>query len=128
RLPCFDAPERVYFSPNSLAPKHKNSESPMSNRMLFPALAASLLILLPPVPHAAAQSKHQPAPAELEDFHLRPFNARSIGPAVMGGRLSTIAYDPVDPFTFYVGLGTGGVMKTADNGVTFSGIFDNESV
>ena len=64
----------------------------------------------------------------LHDYELRPFNARSIGPAVMGGRVSSIALDPSDPFTFYVGLGTGGVMKTNDNGVTFSGIFEGEAV
>ena len=45
--------------------------------------------------------------------------ARAIGPAVMGGRVSSIALDPVDPWTFYAGLGTGGIMKSSDNGSTF---------
>lgn len=54
--------------------------------------------------------------------------ARSIGPAVMGGRVSSIALDPADPFTFYVGLGTGGIMKSTDNGSTFQPIFDHEAV
>ena len=34
------------------------------------------------------------------------YKARAIGPAVMGGRVSVIAFDPRDPYTFYVGLGT----------------------
>ena len=38
--------------------------------------------------------------------------ARSIGPAVMGGRVSSIALSPSEPFTFYVGLATGGIMKS----------------
>jgi photosystem II stability/assembly factor-like uncharacterized protein len=75
-----------------------------------------------------AQTKQNRDPEAFHDYELRPFNARSIGPAVMGGRVSSIALDPVDPYTFYVGLGTGGVMKTSDNGVTFSGIFEGEAV
>ena len=54
--------------------------------------------------------------------------ARSIGPAVMGGRVSSIALSPADPFTFYVGLATGGIMKSSDNGSTFQAIFEHEAV
>jgi photosystem II stability/assembly factor-like uncharacterized protein len=54
--------------------------------------------------------------------------ARAIGPAVMGGRVSSIALDPADPWTFYVGLGTGGIMKSSDNGSTFEAIFEHEAV
>jgi hypothetical protein len=44
--------------------------------------------------------------------------ARGIGPAVMGGRVSSIALDPRTPTTFYAGFGMGGVMKTTDNGTS----------
>jgi hypothetical protein len=54
--------------------------------------------------------------------------ARSIGPAVMGGRVSSIALSPAEPFTFYVGLATGGIMKSTDNGSTFQPIFEHEAV
>jgi photosystem II stability/assembly factor-like uncharacterized protein len=54
--------------------------------------------------------------------------ARSIGPATMGGRVAAIAMHPTDPWTYYVGLGTGGIMKTADNGGTFQGVFQDEPV
>ncbi len=54
--------------------------------------------------------------------------ARSIGPAVMGGRVSSVALDPSNPWTFYVGLGTGGIMKSSDNGSTFQPIFEHEAV
>ncbi len=79
---------------------------------------------------AAAPAAALSAPAEpaLDPIMLKNLKARSIGPAVMGGRVSDIALDPNDPFTFYVALGTGGVMKTANNGVTFDGIFEKESV
>jgi photosystem II stability/assembly factor-like uncharacterized protein len=69
-----------------------------------------------------------PAGPAVDAAQLKAFKARSIGPAVMGGRVSDVAYDPKDPATFYVALGTGGVMKTTDNGVTFEGIFDEQPV
>src|SRR5262249_5396424 len=75
-----------------------------------------------PPPSGAA-----PAPG-LEPAALAALKARAIGPAVMGGRVSDIAYDPEDPFTFYVGLGTGGLMKTSDDGATWSGVFEKEAV
>jgi hypothetical protein len=58
-------------------------------------------------------------PPLLTDVLFKNLKARSIGPAVMGGRVSDIAIDPRNPFVFYVGLGHGGVFKTNDNGVTF---------
>ncbi|HEV8537905.1 MAG TPA: glycosyl hydrolase, partial [Bacteroidota bacterium] len=64
----------------------------------------------------------------LQPLDINSLKARSIGPAVMGGRVSTIALDPEDPYTFYVGLGTGGVMKTSTNGANFDAIFEKESV
>ncbi len=65
-------------------------------------------------------------PAQLTDVLFKNLKARSIGPAVMGGRVSDIAIDPRNPFVFYVGLGHGGVFKTNDNGVTFDPIFDKQ--
>src|SRR5215217_2875688 len=66
------------------------------------------------------------APLPLTDVLFKNLKARSIGPAVMGGRVSDIAIDPRNPFVFYVGLGHGGVFKTNDNGVTFQPIFDKQ--
>src|SRR5664279_4285987 len=54
--------------------------------------------------------------------------ARSIGPGVMGGRVSALAFDPHDPYTYYAGLATGGVVRTSDNGQTFAPVFDKEAV
>src|SRR5438034_1793929 len=67
-----------------------------------------------------------PTPAQLTDVLFKNLKARSIGPAVMGGRVSDIAIDPHNPFVFYVGLGHGGVFKTNDNGVSFEPIFDKQ--
>lgn len=71
-----------------------------------------------------------PAPVgvKADELMFKNLRARSIGPGIMGGRVASISYDLSSPSTFYVGLGTGGVMKTNDNGATFSGVFEKEAV
>src|SRR5207247_9845367 len=69
-----------------------------------------------------------PTPPQLTHVRLKNLKARSIGPAVMGGRVSDIAIDLRNPFVFYVGLGHGGVFKTNDSGVTFDPIFDKQPI
>ncbi|HKY32962.1 MAG TPA: hypothetical protein VJV23_10525 [Candidatus Polarisedimenticolia bacterium] len=105
-----------------------------SRRARLAARGAALLLsaLAVPVPPAAGQGRsaesRPPAELRVPAEHLKSLKWRSVGPAVMGGRVSSIAVDPRNPFVFYVGLGTGGIMKTTDNGVTWSGIFENEAV
>src|SRR5215470_15251819 len=77
-------------------------------------------------PSPSATSSPSPSAPPLTDALFKNLKARSIGPAVMGGRVSDIAIDPRNPFVFYVGLGHGGVFKTNDNGVTFQPIFDKQ--
>lgn len=78
---------------------------------------------------AAAPASAPVAPeSRLGEKSLAALKARSIGPATMGGRVSAIALDPADPATFYVGLGTGGVMKSVNAGASFSAIFEKEKV
>jgi hypothetical protein len=63
-----------------------------------------------------------------DDPWLKPFRFRSIGPASMGGRIDDFAVVENDPSTMYVGLATGGVWKTTNNGTTWMPIFDTYSV
>jgi len=79
-------------------------------------------------PSAAETPSPSPAPPPLTDVLFKNLKARSIGPAVMGGRVSDIALDPHNPFVFYVGLAHGGVFKTQDNGVSFDPVFDKQPV
>jgi photosystem II stability/assembly factor-like uncharacterized protein len=81
---------------------------------------------IPPTATASPTSSPAASPPQLADVLFRNLKARSIGPAVMGGRVSDIAIDPRNPFIFYVGLGHGGVFKTNDDGVTFEPIFDKQ--
>jgi hypothetical protein len=81
-------------------------------------------------PTATVSSSATPAPSttppQLTDVLFKNLKARSIGPAVMGGRVSEIAISPNNPFVFYVALGHGGIFKTNDSGVTFDPIFDKQ--
>ena len=91
-----------------------------------------LLLLTSPL---AAQRGAKPAPTDgkkpgvtVNTPMLKSISARAIGPAIMGGRISDIAYDPSDPWTFYVATAHGGLMKTTDNGGSFSAVTAKESI
>ncbi|MEO0592527.1 MAG: glycosyl hydrolase [Myxococcota bacterium] len=51
---------------------------------------------------------------------------RTIGPALMSGRIADIAAPNDDPNTWYVGVGSGGVWKTTNAGTTWKSIFDGQ--
>jgi len=95
-------------------------------------LVTALLLLLSTVAEAQTSKPKKLQPVidgrTPEAVMLKSLKARSIGPAIMGGRVSSIAFDPSDQFTFFVGLGTGGVMKTANGGATFNAVFEKEAV
>ncbi len=51
---------------------------------------------------------------------------RSIGPAVASGRVMSIAVNPKNKFEYYVGVASGGVWKTVNDGTTWTPVFDGE--
>ena len=51
---------------------------------------------------------------------------RSIGPALMSGRISDIVIHPENENLWYVTAGSGGVWKTQNSGTTWESIFDNQ--
>lgn len=51
---------------------------------------------------------------------------RPIGPAVMGGRVADIAVNPANSSNWYIAVGSGGVWKTMNSGITFEPVFDNQ--
>jgi photosystem II stability/assembly factor-like uncharacterized protein len=67
---------------------------------------------------------------KLDSSTLGGLRARSIGPAVMGGRISAIDGISDSPATLYVGAASGGVWKSTDGGTTFKPIFEehNQSI
>ena len=62
----------------------------------------------------------------LNEKVLSGLTFRNIGPAMMSGRVSDIAIDPVNENTWYVTMGSSGVWKTSNAGVTWTPIFDGQ--
>ena len=60
------------------------------------------------------------------DAALKNLKFRSIGPAVMGGRVDDLAVVESDPRTFFVGAAAGGIFKTTNGGQTWQAVFENE--
>ena len=79
----------------------------------------ALLLLLPLI--GSAQNDQDPWSAE----NFSGLKMRSIGPAFMAGRIADIAIHPEDESTWYVAVGSGGVWKTQNNGISWTPVFDN---
>src|SRR5690349_5812697 len=82
----------------------------MKHLLLFFALACALY-------DATAQTK-------LSSATFGAIEARGIGPAVMGGRITAIEGVNSSPKTLYVGTAGGGIWKSTTAGFTFEPIFD----
>ncbi|MDE3172906.1 MAG: hypothetical protein KGN74_07520 [Gemmatimonadota bacterium] len=84
---------------------------PFARRALVAALT-----LVPP----AARAQQAAGP-------FRELTFRSIGPAVMGGRIHDVQALRDDPSTVYIAAATGGIWKTTNHGTTWTPIFDHEA-
>ena len=51
---------------------------------------------------------------------------RGIGPALMGGRIADIAVSPTDRSTWYIAVGSGGLWKTTNSGISWKPVFDDQ--
>lgn len=54
-------------------------------------------------------------------------SARSIGPAVMSGRIAAVDAWPEDPVTIWVGSASGGVWRSENAGLSFESVFDDHT-
>ncbi len=107
------------------------------------ACLASLLAVAPltaqgAAPDTAAAAARRPplrsmngaAPASLVSGAatgpFRELGFRSIGPAVMGGRIHDVQALPADPSTVIVASATGGLWESTNHGTTWAPIFDDE--
>ena len=66
--------------------------------------------------------------APLDSASIAAFRWRSIGPAIMGGRVTDIEVDPRNSKVFYVATAAGGIWKTVNNGTMFFPLFENEKI
>ncbi len=97
----------------------------MPTRGARPLLVPLFLLLL-----LASQALAAPAPATagLQDpTELKALKYRSIGPA-WGGRVSRVAGVPGDPGVYYAATASGGVWKSANGGVTWNPVFDDQPI
>jgi photosystem II stability/assembly factor-like uncharacterized protein len=53
---------------------------------------------------------------------------RETGPAIAGGRVTSVAGSATDPNLYYLGAAGGGVWKSTDGGAAWTPVFDKESV
>ena len=95
-------------------------------RMIRPAALAAVgllaLALLAPVSASAEEASG----VEIDSATLGGLTARSIGPAVMSGRIAAVDAVAGKTVTVYVGAASGGVWKSTDGGLSFSPVFDDE--
>ena len=89
----------------------KNHKSPFIILLATALLSTSL----------TAQSK-----SVWTDENFSGLKLRSIGPALMAGRIADIAIHPHDDNIWYVAVGSGNVWKTVNAGVTWTPIFDDQ--
>ena len=98
----------------------------MANRSGILRLCIALSVFLGAcivlAPIAAAEDEDLLSAERFEGLELR-----SIGPALMAGRIADIAIHPDDDNLWYVAVGSGGVWKTRNAGVTWTPIFDREA-
>ncbi len=106
----------------------------MPKTMLLRLMALMGLMLLIAAPGMIAQGPQTNQPAAQEPINqtsdplLKPFVWRSIGPAVMSGRIDDVEIFNSDPSIIYLGFATGGIWKSTNNGITWSSIFDTYPV
>ncbi len=88
-------------------------------RLLILLFAASMASGL------SAQSKKD-TDDKKKEASLSGMSFRSLGPALVSGRVIDLAVNPEDNDQFYVAAASGGVWKTVNHGTTFEPIFDGQ--
>ncbi|MEL7123985.1 MAG: glycosyl hydrolase, partial [Bacteroidota bacterium] len=73
----------------------------------------------------AQNKKDSKEKSPLNSSTFRALKFRNLGPALSSGRIADIAIHPEDDNVWYVAVGSGGVWKTKNAGVTWKPIFDN---
>ena len=97
----------------------------------FPTRRLALLTLLAVCSRAALAQSTAADDDDHEPWSAKTFEGlplRALGPAFYAGRIADVAINPADESEWYVAVGSGGVWKTVNAGVTFEPLFDDESV
>lgn len=90
-------------------------------------LTLSLFLGFSQVTNAQRKSKKKnKEKAPLESINISGLKWRNVGPALTSGRIADFAFNPNNPFEYYVATAAGGVWKTINSGVTYTPIFDSQ--
>ncbi|MEL6795370.1 MAG: glycosyl hydrolase, partial [Planctomycetota bacterium] len=73
-----------------------------------------------------APATDEPEPGPMNAATFKGLALRSIGPALMSGRVADLAVHPDDQSTWYVAVGSGNLWKTTNAGTTWNPIFDDQ--
>jgi len=87
----------------------------ISTRLFAIALVTAAMLVPPSI------SAQAPVERALSGMPLR-----EIGPALMGGRIADIAVNPHDASNWFIAVGSGGVWRTRNAGITWTPVFDDE--
>lgn len=80
----------------------------------------------PASPKSTEAAQPKTTARTLQESDLKRLPWRSVGPAIMGGRISDICFSPSDTKAWYIAYATGGLWRTKNHGTTFEPLFDNE--
>ena len=97
--------------------------------MKFPKFTSLLLISIVLASTSFSAEKKNKSDLEINKDTSTIFNGlkfRSIGPALMSGRISDIIIHPKNENIWYVSAGSGGVWVTQNSGTTWESIFDGQ--
>ncbi len=94
------------------------------SRIVLAFAPGALLALLVAVTPEALGAQTAPISSEA----LADLEFREIGPAVTGGRIHDVEALPDDPSTLYVATASSGLWKTANQGTTWTPLFDDQPV
>ena len=92
----------------------------MKNKFIFTFLPAIFIICF-----AFAQNPEIKPESQARSVSFGGLRVRSIGPAVMSGRVSDVEGVNSDPAVFYIGAANGGVWKSVSGGASFRPIFED---
>lgn len=101
------------------------------NKQLRMVLLLALMALMVSQPAEAQRNKKETKGHEksiIEKTSYAGLKLRNIGPAFASGRIADIVVNPNNFSEWYVGVASGNIWKTTNNGITFTPVFDNYNV
>jgi photosystem II stability/assembly factor-like uncharacterized protein len=96
--------------------------------LAIPPLGQELEPPAPPAdaPAAGAVTGRESVASKVTGGTFSGLRARSIGPALLSGRIADLAINPSNHAEYFVAAASGGVWKTTNNGTTFRPVFDGQ--